>query len=179
MTEVEVGMLLSVLSTAYPPMKVTPEVVAGWHFLLKKDPPGPVMAALERLLRDRVSTFPPAVGEILHEAYSADVPTAEHVYEEIHNAIQSVGYIRVPNLSPLSNAVVNTIGWQTLCASENPEANRAHILRIAETFRKRVISGGIAAIAGHAQHKNPPLIEDVIESRRREFLKALSAGGGA
>lgn len=179
MTESEVGMLLTVLSATYPSLKVTPEVLTAWHFLLKKDSAGPVMGAVERLLRDRVSGFPPTVGDILHEAYSADVPTAEHVYDEIHNAIQSVGYVRVPDLSPLSNAVVNTIGWQTLCASENPEANRAHILRIAERYRERVISGGIAAIAGHAQHKNPPLIESVIESRRQTFLKALGAGGGA
>lgn len=179
MTKTEVGVLLGAIAAQYPTFAVRAETIAGWHRLLEKDDAETVMKALDRILRKRDSGFPPVVGEILHEAYGADVPSAEHVYEEIHNAIQSVGYIRVPELSPLSNAVVNTIGWQTLCASENPEANRAHILRIAETFRKRVITGGIAAIAGHAQHKNPPLIEDVIESRRREFLKALSAGGGA
>ena len=77
MTEPEVGMLLSVLSAVYPSMKVNPEVLMAWHFTLKADAPGPIMDAAARLLRTRVSGFPPTPAEILEEVHGADVPTAE------------------------------------------------------------------------------------------------------
>jgi hypothetical protein len=82
------------------------------------------------------------------------IPDAEDVLEEILEAVREHGYTKPPNpgsLSCVAMAVVQTMGWRTICDSENPEALRAHALRLAQRFSEKAITAGNLASAGLAE----------------------------
>ena len=63
---------------------------------------------------------------------SLTVPTPEEAWGEIQNRIRSVGYVGTPSWShPVIGEMVRGMGgWQQLCASETPLADRAHFLKM-------------------------------------------------
>jgi len=67
-------------------------------------------------------------------------PDPDQAWGIVTRAFSSVGrYRSFPSDNPLVKRVVDRIGWETLCASDNPEADRAHFLRMyaAELDRER------------------------------------------
>lgn len=127
---------------AYP-KEVRQETFEAYRLTLADIDGAVVRKAVLRIIA--TSVFMPTVAEI-RTACAEDalgLPDAESILDEIRKAIRDVGSYRNPSgLSPIAAAVVDTVGWQTLCASENPEADRAHIMRIASRFRQRAIEAG-------------------------------------
>ena len=64
------------------------------------------------------------------------MPTAAEAWEEVSRLIQLVGPYRSPQYSSeLVRRATRAIGWRQLCTGENPEADRAHFLKIYEAMR--------------------------------------------
>ena len=97
---------------------------------LKTQPMRPAIADLRAAVRKQLE--------------DADVIPADSEPDEawgiVMCAFSSVGRYRAfPSDNPLVKRVVDRIGWETLCNSDNPEADRAHFLRMytAELNRQR------------------------------------------
>jgi hypothetical protein len=97
---------------------------------LKTQPMRPAISDLRAAVRAELE----AVGAI-----PAD-PDPDQAWGIVTRAFSSVGRYRpFPFDNPLVKRVVDRIGWETLCNSDNPEADRAHFLRMyaAELDRDR------------------------------------------
>lgn len=175
MTQPEVAETLGILTGIYPSFRVTPDILKTWSLVLASDNVETVREAVLRLVR--TSKFPPTIAEISEAASEGGmaIPDAESILGEVVNAVRDVGYVRVPNLSPIANAVVTTIGWRTLCDCENWDAMRAHVMRVAATYRRRAIEGGVLALGGMESPVPCPALEAEQEfQRRRRALLALA-----
>jgi hypothetical protein len=67
-------------------------------------------------------------------------PDPDQAWGLVVRAFSEVGrYREFPASDPLVKRVVDRMGWETLCNSDNPEADRAHFLRLyqAELTRQR------------------------------------------
>lgn len=173
MTREEVGEILGLISSVHRTFQVTPDIVDGWFLLLGKDDVEDIRPAVARILR--TSKFPPSVAEIVESSAESilAIPDAESILGEVLNAVRDVGWVRVPVLSPVANAVVSTIGWRQLCDCDNWDAMRAHVLKVASTFRRRAVEEGSLALGGLFSPVPCPALEreaghrKVIEDLRR------------
>ncbi len=81
---------------------------------------------------------------MLDQITQTDQADPDQAWAEVQQKIRTVGYYRHPTWSQSAIAqVVEALGWQNLCLSTNPEADRAHFLRFYATARLR---------ARHRQH---------------------------
>lgn len=133
---------LRILAGAYPFASIPPETLAVYADGLKDLDAEDLAAAVARHVR--TSPRFPSISELrtLVAEASLAVPDAESILAEIRKAIGDRGYNRPPgdgDLSPVALATVEAVGWSTLCESDNPEALRAHVLRIATVIRKRAV----------------------------------------
>ena len=123
-----------------------PEPIANaWSLLLGDMPYEIAKAAVIKVCRS--SRFFPSVAEIVDAAHELDprtdkLPTAAEAWEEVKKLLSSVGpYVSEKRPLIFSCQTVGraarSIGWQQLCNSENPEADRAHFMRIYESMRSK------------------------------------------
>ena len=103
----------------------------------------------ERVGRRRSSKWPPTIADIagIMAEYAAKVPDPESVLRAILDACHS-GPRQPKNLHPVALAVIDAMGWDHIMDSENPEALRAHILRMATTYRRRALQAANLSAAG-------------------------------
>ena len=149
MTRSEVAAVLALFAGCYPSLSVTSQMVESWAVVLAKDDGPRVMAAATRLVRQL--KFPPTIADLCNAVADVEAgPDAENVLGEILGAVHEHGLAgqKHLNLSPVAALVVETMGWRNLCDSENPEALRAHVLRIAATFRRRLAEDRNLAAGG-------------------------------
>ena len=98
-------------------------------------------AAIIKVCRE--SQFFPSVAQVVAAANELDpknekLPTSAEAWEEVSRLIQSVGPYRAPQYScETVKRAARAIGWLQLCMGENPEADRAHFLRLYESMRCR------------------------------------------
>ena len=155
MTKPEICALLALASSSHPSIqtKDPKPIVDAWSLLLSDLEPAVAMAAVIKVCRE--SQFFPTVAQIIAAAKQLDpknekLPTAAEAWAEVKRLIGSVGPYRAPAYScDLVRRAAQSIGWLQLCQGDNPEADRAHFLRIYESMRTR-----------HAEHlENEKVLE--------------------
>jgi hypothetical protein len=151
-TSLEIRQVYNLLAINYPSHagKLTPDdmsnLLALWIQLLG-DLPGDVLkaAALQHMA---VSQWFPAVAELRQQASVLTAPPAQAAIEawgEVVAAMASSRYYRyadgfheVPQFSdPVTQKVVDSMGWGNLCASEDYTADRARFLQGYEAVARR------------------------------------------
>ena len=143
MTRKEIFALVALASSSYPSMqcKDPKPIVDAWSLMLIDLDPFLAQAAIIKVCRS--SPFFPGVSQIVTAAEELNtkgekLPVAAEAWEEVSGLIRSVGPYRAPTYScDTVNRAVQSIGWRPLCMSENPEADRAHFLRLYESLRSR------------------------------------------
>ena len=145
MTESEVVSLVVLASAAYPSAqdKDPVPIVKAWKIMLSDISYPIAKAAVVRVCRS--SKFFPSIAEIVSAAYDIDprcehLPTAAEAWEEVTGLMRKAGPTFVPTYScePVRRAA-RAIGWNNLCWSENPEATRAHFLRLYEAMSEKCV----------------------------------------
>lgn len=173
MTHAELAPILGLLAEACPGKPVTRATAEAYLALLKDLDPRDVADAATR--HAAVEKWMPTPSDLRALVVRArlGIGSAEDVLAEVLEAIHDRGYNRPPgpaDLHTVARAVVEAIGWQALCGSDNPEALRAHVLRIAASYERRVIAAGsLAALGmrpaspdGPAERAMPAAIGDVV-----------------
>lgn len=154
MSGAEVVQLFALISTYWPNFHVPkgPEAAVAfreaWLRLLGDLDNAAVVAAVDSLAAE-ARDFPPPPGVIRNRAVQLQVgpggPGMDEAWAEVQAEIARVGWTgaldpaRKPLFShPSITAAIEAMGWQTLCESENPMADRAHFLKLYGTATERV-----------------------------------------
>ena len=143
MNRQEVCALVALASSSYPVMQTRDPrpIVEAWALMLSDLDAVVAKAAIIKVCRE--SKFFPSVAQIVFAAQELDprnekLPTAAEAWEEVERLIQTMGPYRAPKYScGTVKRAVRAIGWLQLCLGENPEADRAHFLRLYESMRSR------------------------------------------
>ena len=143
MSRQEILALVALASSSYPSMQSRDPrpIVAAWTVMLADLDATLVKAAIIKVCRE--SPFFPSVAQIVAasrelDARSEKLPTAAEAWEEVSRLIQYVGPYRAPQYScDLVRRATRAIGWLQLCLGDNPEADRAHFLKIYDALRIR------------------------------------------
>jgi hypothetical protein len=99
-------------------------------------------AAVEKYLAE--SVYPPTIADI--RARIADITvikekTAIEAWDDVKNAIRKYGWYRekeaMQSLGGVTHKVIDSIGFKTLCMSENEMADRAHFLKVYDVLAAR------------------------------------------
>ena len=172
MSRQEILALVALASSSYPSMQSRDPrpIVAAWSLMLADLDAGLAKAAIIKVCRE--SQFFPSVAQIVAAARELDargehLPTAAEAWEEVSRLIQYVGPYRAPQYScELVGRAARAIGWRQLCLGENPEADRAHFLKIYDSLRLR--------------HQSETENEAVLAlSGAADLIRALAAGMSA
>jgi hypothetical protein len=149
MTEKDSFAVLGILKTSYPRfyMGMSKEEVdataALWREMLSDADMPTVAVSLKRLIA--ACKFPPTIAEVRESisavTYSA-LPDEGSAWGEVNHAIRTYGYCReadaLASMSETTREAVKSMGWQSLCMSENDMADRAHFLKIYNSITKRI-----------------------------------------
>jgi hypothetical protein len=118
--------------------------------------------------------WPPAVGLLRQRLVSAregsHAPDVAAALAEVDREIRRLGHLGAPRFShPAVTATVDALGgWQSVCASTNAEAYRAHFLRLYPLLVRR-----------HAPDATPPADRLALaQLRAGHHVDELEAGGG-
>lgn len=134
--------IIKKLFAAYPNSKPE-EATHAVYLEVLHDIPLEELAVIVRQIVSTPGAFPPSAGDtrdlwLRSKGLLPDVDAAERAWASATAAMRGVGSYGVPRFKdPLVAEVVKTMGWQTLCASDNPEADRAHFMRIYNAYAKR------------------------------------------
>lgn len=125
--------ILKQLFAAYVNSQVTPELVAVYTRLLSDIAPGDLQVVIDQCLAE--CRFLPTIAEI-RERYTALTKTlgalsAAEAWGLVQGQIRAIGSWGVPQFDdPLTARVVEMMGWNALCQSENPAVDRAQFMRM-------------------------------------------------
>lgn len=117
-------------------------LISLWEKMLKDTEYFIAEAAVEKFLAE--SVYPPTIADI--RARIADITvfrekTPIEAWGDVCHAIRRYGHWNVEkamnSLSGTTKKVVESIGFRTLCMSENEMADRAHFLKVYEVLAKR------------------------------------------
>lgn len=132
-----------------------------WYGLIKDLDYKVCNAAIQKWML--TNKFPPTIAEIRElatEIQCGKLPDWGEAWEETCKAIRRFGFYRpkegIESLSPLTREVVNRLGWNNLCLSENATADRANFRQCYEIVAKR-------------EHEN-----NVLSMPLKETIKQLS-----
>jgi len=146
MTLQEFGLAMAPLVAAIgKPM--AQEQAAVYFDCLRDLPLHALQIAVKRVLLEHKYFTLPTIAEIRELAVSAITPPAIDATEALgllRKAVRRFGYMQaaegLASLPPLVRRVAAGIGWDAICESENPEALRAHFMRLydqASTSERR------------------------------------------
>lgn len=142
MTTEEAAQLVSLAWAAFPTMQEREmgPVAELWHMMLGHLPFAVAKAALASALT--TARFFPTPADILDAAASIRNPgrlTSGDAWAAVCREIRRVGWCGQPRWdSPLIGRAVEAMGgWRQLCASEEPEVDRAHFLKIYSSMDER------------------------------------------
>jgi hypothetical protein len=153
MTGREIVDLFALISTYWPNFHMPKDAQAAtafraaWLRLLGDLDNAAVVAAVDSLAAE-ARDFAPPPGVIRHRAVQLQAgpgaPGVDEAWAEVQNEIARAGWTvaldsdRKPLFShPSISAAVEAMGWQTLCESENPMADRAHFMKLYGTATER------------------------------------------
>lgn len=115
------------LFAAYPNTAAGTETVAMYVRLLADIPP----AALQTVIDQAIATckFLPSISELRDQYIALQRPltlTWADGWSEVQRQIRATGMYGTPQFAdPVTTQVVRSMGWRTLCLSENQVADRA------------------------------------------------------
>lgn len=149
--------------------------VAAWERLLGDLDVAPVVAAIDALATEG-ERHAPGPGRVRSKAISltqpTEAPTEDEAWAEVKMMIRRVGSLvyydkhdRVLEWShPAIEQVVGSLGWKTLCESENEVADRAHFRQMyAERVRtdanRAAVPSSVEAVRALADSKRLELGE--------------------
>ena len=143
MSRAEICALVALAGSSNPAMQAKDPrpIVEAWSLMLGDLDPVLAKAAIIKVCRE--SDFFPSVARIVAAARELDpgnekLPTAAEAWEEVMRLVNDFGPYRCPIYScEAVRRAVRAIGWRQLCMGENIEADRAHFLRLYESFRSR------------------------------------------
>ncbi len=146
MTVTELDFCYQMVLAAWPHTRPTPATFALAERLLLPLDARTVAAAIEQFSLDG-REFAPTMGQVARRAHEVamqvagvTVPDGQQALSEVHDRISRVGRYGDPTWShPAVAAAVGAMGgWEATCGSNNPEAYRAHFLRVYDTLRGRL-----------------------------------------
>ena len=92
------------------------------------------------------SEFPPTIASLRKAVSVISNPEVAALnnadaWEEVKEAIRKFGYYReseaLESMTPITAHVVRAMSWRDLCLSENQMADRAHFIKMFDTFKER------------------------------------------
>jgi hypothetical protein len=99
-------------------------------------------AAIEKYLSE--SVYPPTIADIMTRIADITVikeKTAIEAWEDVKTAIRKFGWYNekgaMQSLGGTTHKVIESMGFKTLCVSEDEMADRAHFLKVYDTLAKR------------------------------------------
>ena len=140
-TNEEILSVLTLVVAAYPSAEPKAETIQVYLKLLSGIPARNLEQAA--LLHISHSHFFPTIAELLEavrdvQTAAEHIPLAAEAWGEVAEQIRRVGHSGKPQFShPLVSQAVRCLGWQTLCLSDNPVADRAHLIKTYDTLLKR------------------------------------------
>lgn len=168
----EFAIISAKLKTFYPKDNVLPNTAAVqlWFDALKDLPAEVLNMALDKWVS--LNKWPPTIAEL--RSIAADItgpvlPGWGQAWESAQKAIRYHGMWSesdaLKSMDELTRKTVRSMGFKTLCMSDNPEADRAHFQRIYERFEKEARENRVI----------PQSLAAAIETTRKEFLTHESA----
>jgi hypothetical protein len=137
----EATKIIAVLRKVYTDQTVDRDLDSVWAMVFDDVPYEPVMLAVQEYLKAGKPFFPKP-GEIrtlLIERFMG-LPAPEEAWSEVMRAIREHGSYRAPLFSCAAIAqAVDTIGWRTICMSEEIGVERAHFYRTYQAYRDRAV----------------------------------------
>jgi hypothetical protein len=137
----DIGKAIRILIAGYPYFTPSPDTIRVYTIMLQDLDPDILVEVIK--LHLATNKFFPSVAE-LREEYAKIIerasrtPTPIEAWGEVVRQMERTGSYRRPTFSnPLIEKVVNYMGWETLCLSENPVADRAHFMKAYETVLNR------------------------------------------
>ena len=145
MDKKEMIKIFSIFNVCYPKFMESgkEEIMLNvWHELLKEYPYELVMLSSQKHIKS--SKFAPTIHDIIDgisEYENIGKIDAITAWGMVVRAIRNYGYYRqVEALNSMPEDVakiVENMGWQNLCMSENDMADRAHFTKAYEAYNKR------------------------------------------
>ena len=151
---VKIFSIFSVVYAKFLPAGKEEMMLDVWYSMLNQYPYELVRFAAETHIKS--SSFPPTIHDIIkyiREYEDMGKVDAMAAWGMVCKAIRQYGYYRqaeaMQSLPADIGHVVAAMGWQTLCASENEIADRAHFTKAYEAMQKRDKQ---VAMAGNLLH---------------------------
>lgn len=146
MSRDELRQCFAMIVAAWPHFKPLPETFKLGERLLAPMDARAVAAAIEQFSLEGREFAPPLglvarrAHELCSEVNGTKVPDAHHAMTEVYDRISRVGIYGTPTWShPAIGATIEALGgWEAACLDDNPEAFRAHFIRLYETMKGRV-----------------------------------------
>lgn len=144
MTQKEFGLFILGMRGAYPKDNIPTEdrALEIWFNALQDIPYEAAEAFFQKWIQ--VNKWSPTIAEIRQgvvEMTTEGVPDWGQAWEEVQRAISRFGYPRpeeaLASMSPATREAVKHIGFENICASEEPETTRAQFRSTYETTAKR------------------------------------------
>lgn len=164
----EVAEIMAVLAAAFPTFDLQAQTIEVYYATLK-DLDGAMLKAAAHACLTASEFFPTvhrlreAVAGIQSKITGMLMP--EEAWEEVRREMRKGGIYHQPEFSsPLVRRAVDSVGgWYNLCGSENVPADRAHFLRIYETFMKREQENATMA----------PFVRQLVDQERKKLLTSV------
>lgn len=132
--------VLKQLFEAYPNNKASEGTVAMYYRLLQDIPPDDLQMAVDQCIAS--SRFLPTIAELRETWHSLTrtlgQQSAAEAWADVEQQIRETGYIGSPQFdNPTTAAVVKSMGWRNICASEQPYVERAQFMRMYDQWVQR------------------------------------------
>ena len=159
--------VVKVLKSTYTGPNFLPDAdaVKAWYYMLKDINFEVLKAAAYKYAM--TNKFPPTVADLREMALSVtngDIPLWSDGWETVQKAIRKYGSYNpgaaFDMMDSLTEATVRRLGWNELCMSENPVADRANFRVIYEQLADRK----------HKEDKLPAGLTQLIENMRVGLL---------
>lgn len=163
MTKAESAAVVQMLSTAFPAPAWTPDTLKLYREMLIDLDADAAKAGVMQIIHGRTKPDRPTIGEIraavaaLLDANKAGgrALEADEAWGFVMQCFTRIGsYQDFPDTHPLVARTVAAMGWREMCASDNPEATRAHFTQFYRALldrsrRDAAVSAGMSvAIEG-------------------------------
>lgn len=150
-----------------------------WYENLKHIPFDIMQIGIRKLIS--TEEFYPNIAKILKACASvttAPVTDSTEAWGLVQRAIRNFGYMRsdeaLESLPPdVAKAVIHMGGFQALCESENPEADRAHFYKTMECIERRVKNDSVlsANLIAAIERYQSLAIEQSKEQQKKMLLE--------
>ena len=154
--------IMAFIRGLFPRQPISEETIVAYELALAGYSAGDLKAAA--LVHSKTSDFFPTVSALstIIAENALKLPSAEAMVSNILNKVRTDGYTSPPpggtvRLSDVEAVVVETFGYSNLCLSENPDATRAHLLKLAASYRKDAITQETLRPLGLSAGRCPPL----------------------